>query len=244
MKISLVVTTVKPPEYVAGLIASINDKGCPFDYEIIVVSPVEVKGQNVGWHHQPEEEATSSAAAFNYGASLATGDYIGGVADYFRFDQNWWEIVPAIERLSNNKYKLLSWYTGSVAGIRYPQIYCLSRDTMTDLMKGHLINPAYHYQFVPVDIGCRLVELGEPLGLWGQATTRIPYKIPQKFSDLKLKWTVIDRGVFLRRWSGMVPPNIIQSAEGDESIRQSVAMWASQEEIDEQIDKQTKLSLW
>lgn len=141
-------------------------------YEIIVISPQEISGDNVVY--VKEEETTSGCVnGYNEGYKKSTGEYIILCSDDHYFDFNCPSIIDVLESapFSPRKYKIICLPTNKhdacklpdytdCGGIiaRYP---VFSRETIENHLGGYVYHPAFKHHYPDNWLGYWLNQQGE-----------------------------------------------------------------------------------
>lgn len=142
-------------------------------YEIIVVSPTEIVGQNV-FHVKEQGTNNGCVDAYNEGYNVSTGEYIFLCSDDHYFDQNCVLITEVLEsRLFNNKKLKIAClptnrhgpcklpdYT-NCGGIiaRYPVFH---RETVEQHLGGYIYHPSFKHHYPDNWLGFWMSSQGEP----------------------------------------------------------------------------------
>jgi len=173
--ISFILPTNRDPrkysERVVDNINSLNFYGKT--YEIIVVSPRPVAGDNVVYLAE-DEDATGCVNAYNEGYNISTGDYIFLCSDDHYFDLNSPLITEVLNSrlFTNRKYKVvclptnkhgpcnLPDYTDCDSIIaRYP---VFTRQTIEEYLGGYVYHPSFRHHYPDNWLGYWLAQQGEP----------------------------------------------------------------------------------
>lgn len=242
MDFSFVIATNRDPNtFVHRAINSIhaNARHCPYSYEIIVVSPHKIQGDKVGLIKDTIEDG--SVSAMNIGARNTSGKYIAAFPDNWLFQFEWWRIVDVIKGLVDRKYKIACWVVDRFGDITYPQVMCMHRDTMNDLLKGNLFNPCHHGNYSPNDLGFRLHSLAEPITpMPGTSFSYIKYQLDPSVLYLKERWACVDHAVFVRHWGHLLSSDVLKTLEVPQRY---LDLWGPGE-LDRAVEEQLKKSLW
>lgn len=164
-KLSIVVPSIKPVcamKCIHGI--NLSARLCPYEYEIIIVSPFDIYGDHVIWAYQPQQDCDGSVKATNIGAKKSCGDYVLCFTDDWTLTGDWWSAISFMEeRLQSRQFKILSISSGAYNGIPYGNAYWVRRDTLDGPLKGHLFNPPYYQWFGDIDLSMKLYDSNEPI---------------------------------------------------------------------------------
>lgn len=208
MDISIIIATnSKKHQFIHPIVDSILKS--PHKTEVLVVSQYKIDLPNVKWI--PEPNPTGSCAAFNLGATYATGDYIGILPDDWSLNYNWWHVINFMKVL---KTSIAAFHSGHMAGI--PVAYCpfVTRELYEGhLMKKHIFNPAYRHLYIDNDLSIRLyrhgvITAGFPaVSVFHEEWDYLEggtYIDPEKWAS-KHKWYRVDGMIFNKIWGHRVP---------------------------------------
>lgn len=118
---------------------------CPLKTEVIIVSPDEPPDtQLVKW--VKEEKPTGSCAAFNLGATYATGDYIAITPDDWLLNPGWWSVIDFLE---HTRTPIATLYKGGN--------FFMKRSLYEGILKKHIFNPCYYHMYIDNDLKTRLL---------------------------------------------------------------------------------------
>jgi hypothetical protein len=177
-----------------------------------------------------EEGSTGSVAPINLGARHATGEYLAMNSCDHLMQSGWWHIVECMERKGA---KISAFKTGTYAGIVFPDAACMHRSFYEgDLMKCHLVNPAFYHQYCSIDLGLKCSNVfAECSSSW--ATSNDARQHDEMNYKQKSKYFRVDGMIFNRIWKDKVPPVGLYGEANQ-----------SDEELEKLADEKIKLSLW
>lgn len=205
MKISITLPSIYP-DSLANAINNINET-TRLPHEILVVSPFEMRGDNVVWIQETERRGCNYAQVV--AAKYATGDLITAHADDFHYVDGWDEkVVPDFlerERLCRGfylmglRYDIANW-VGTVFGMYYANFPFARRELMSKL--GWL-GPEYKRGFGDSDLSMRVWDHG---GVCEFSTDKV--LVPVRGSagtldDMRKQHVLFepeDMALFLMRW--------------------------------------------
>ena len=169
-KVSVIIPTIKP-EYASLMVNSVTANANYDDYEIVIVSPFELEGdERVRWIREPEASSGATTASIA-GFERTDSEIVVGIGDYTLTKRNWLcNLVEFIEQREKGAFPFcagLFWANsnpetppavGTVFGHYYPYFYGMSRRSI--LAAGGYLLPEYPTAFGDCDLGLRVWELG------------------------------------------------------------------------------------
>ena len=203
MKVSITLPSLFP-DLLARALAAIEAAIGGIEYEIVVVSPFEVRHANVVWVR--EEAPSGNIAAQNLAYRQCTGDVIATMTDDIVPQPGW--MARALDHLLAGERRNALFVTGvshvpfagTVFGIYYPFLPLARRSTFEAV--GGYFAPEFHAHYGDPDLGLRVWAAGgraEPLlpplvTPLGAARGSAP-EAPAKRSSYRA-----DRARFIAKW--------------------------------------------
>jgi hypothetical protein len=142
-------------------------------YEIVVVSPTEISGENVVFHKENGNKM-GCVNAYNEGYNISKGNYIILCSDDHFFDKDVPSIVEIIESemFKDKKYKIICLPTNFHGSCQLPE-YCnndgiiarypvFKRDTVEEYLDGFIYHPKFKHHYPDNWLGYWMSEQGEP----------------------------------------------------------------------------------
>lgn len=180
----LLPTLRKWPQYGQRVVDSIYQaaRHTSYNYEILVSSPFEVKGERITWYG--EKQQLGALSAFNHLAHQAIGRYIMMCVDDHICDDNLFSVVGYLDgpEFSNRRYKLVTIASGGRCPIpnhppfntdtdknqllyswttaRFP---VLSTKTWREDFGGYVFQPRFWNSHADIYLGYYLGINGEPI---------------------------------------------------------------------------------
>lgn len=196
--ISIIIASITTDhEALNTVIDSILHPDCPFQNEVIVVTPYDLpKSHHPNVNFIKEPNATGSCQAYNYGLQFTSGNHIGITTDDLTFKKHWWDFARVIDQ-----FGFLSFKTGFL-NVPVPHIFGFSRDFLNGPMQGVIFNPALTHMYLDNDLGFRLDKIGFKLPTFSIFDHPIKHENNKAKSDSKLKSYKLDGMIFNHIWKG------------------------------------------
>lgn len=196
--ISIIIASITTDkEALNTVIDSILQSDCPYQSEVIIVTPYDLPAShNPNIKFIKELEPTGSCKAYNYGLQFASGDYIGITTDDLLFRGQWWSFAELLDQ-----YGFLSFKTGFL-NVPVPHIFGFNRDFLNGIMQGIIFNPALTHMYIDNDLGFRLDKAGFKVPTLSIFDRSIEHKNNDAKSNSKLKSYKLDGMIFNHIWKG------------------------------------------
>lgn len=195
--ISIIIATITNDyEALNTVIDSVVRSDCPFENEVIIVTPHDIPvSLHPNVHFIKEKDSTGSCQAYNYGLQFAGGDCIGITTDDMTFRGRWWEFATIIDQ-----FGFLSFKTGFL-NAPVPHIFGFNRDFLNGPMQGKIFNPALTHMYLDNDLGFRLAKLDFKVATLSVFEKSIQHDNKEK-NNSKLKSYKLDGMIFNHIWKG------------------------------------------
>jgi GT2 family glycosyltransferase len=202
-KVSIILPSVFPDD-VAATIKSFHETTKTVDYEIVVVSPFEVKQPRVVWiaEKDPRGNVAANAEAFRH----VTGDFVLACADDTIMRPGWDDFAMKNfhERERDHKYFSLGLHQSTrvintVFGIYFPIFPFVRRATLDAL---GFFSDEYVAHFGDGDLALRIWDAGGRCEFSREPLVKHMNLLYRNDNATK-KWTSLerDREVFARKWA-------------------------------------------
>lgn len=216
MKVSLILPSIVP-ELLDRALENIYATAEMEDYEIIVVSPFEVRKPRVVW--VPETELRGVIAAHAAAYAVATGDILAALSDDVTWEPGWLarvvDFVESREKLyfpyasgfvvlvDDNRFGIAT----TMYGYYYPTWTAISRRSVEAI--GGYFSTEFYAAFSEADLGLRIWEKGGRCELCPTARLRL---IPNRNEEYPVathgqRRFAADQQTFLAKWSPRLGQN-------------------------------------
>jgi hypothetical protein len=217
-KISIIIPSVREKEAMQ-IISAFEETNSTFDYEIVLVSPFEIKTNKVFWI--PELELLGSSLATQNGYLSSVGKYIIYLNDHCFPTTNCLQTMFDFMELKQGTlflgaFKMETKRKKEIGPFKtygnriYACYGCISRKSLAKL-DNILFDSKYKYSCVDVDLSLRIMEAGGKVEVCQEAIVK-----PNVLNDLiykeHRKTFSTDFKVFLNTWSAKFP-NIPKTEE-------------------------------
>jgi len=165
MKISYIITTIRPPEMAIKTIASIKNQGV-HEHEILIISPI-IQFKNTfqsidNVFFIEDKENNGSVSANNLGCKLSNGDWLSFLPDDFflkNIDINEFKNFLSGSEMNKKTFKMFSYHTYSAHKItgayktpieepyQIMHFPCVARETIDSKLSGVIFNHRFQHHF-------------------------------------------------------------------------------------------------
>lgn len=205
---SIIITSLRP-ERLEECLQSIDQYTAGIDYEVILVSPFDVKPHpNVVHIRETEPGGTVKATALGY--QYVKGEYVITMSDDSRVTAYWLENMIAFMRPHDNEmfeggFKHMD-SSGNTSRPRYygkpfATLPCIRKDKADELI-GFFDYPYYQNGFGDPDLSLRVYRAGGTVGICPDAKISVLENDPDDLvnKENRRKYYERDRAAFKKRW--------------------------------------------
>lgn len=149
--------------FLSNTIKSIVNRPSKYNYEVIVVTPNDIKVNHDKVRVIKDYLNIGCSYAYNLGCHAAEGEMMTIMTDDWYYADHWEKIFDGLREFKS-KYQIVGTIRTKIGEIPYSNILSLTKECLNSkLFGGNLFNPGMFHQYLEMDVTMLLHHVGQSI---------------------------------------------------------------------------------